>query len=235
MATKPPHLKTKEDEEKQVKIEDIFVDTAGVNCGISVGDRISYKPQFDRLLDMVSATYLDNRISCALITELFLKLKDSSFPFDIIAVFSTGEELGLKGAKVADIEADMALILDVTFAKTCDEKSDEALLCGGGVAIGVGPNNHKKISGGLEKCAIENGIKYQTEVLEGCSGTNAWTYQVKGVGIPCGMLSIPIKYMHTPAETVAISDFDETFKLLYSYITALTAEEICELSEVKIC
>ena len=235
IATKPPHLMKKEDEDAPVNAENMLVDTGDNAKSISVGDRISYKAHFAKLLDSVSATYLDNRLGCLAIIELFEALKNENLPFNLKAVFSCGEEMGLKGTKYGEFDADMAIVLDVTFAKTPDEESDEALDLGGGCAIGIGPNIHKEISQMFEKVSEKAGISCQTEVLEGSSGTNAWMYQVYGKGIPCGLLSVPIKYMHTPVETVKISDYDNTEKLLLAFVRKLSAEKIRDISEVKVC
>ena len=235
IATKPPHLMKKEDKTAPVKSENMFVDTGDNAEGIEVGTRISYLPKVTELLNSVSATYLDNRLGCMAIIELFCAIKNEKLPFNLKAVFSVGEEIGLKGSKYGEFDADMALVLDVTFGKTPDEESDEALTVGGGCAIGIGPNMHKEISSMLEETAKKEQIPYQTEVLEGSSGTNAWMYQVYKTGIPCGLLSVPIKYMHTPVETVRNSDYISNKELLVSFVKALSAEKIREISEVKKC
>lgn len=234
ISTKPPHLKG-ENDDHAVVIDNLYIDTGDNSDGISVGDRISYAPKFKKMLNSVSGTYLDNRVGCLAIIEIFMSLKSKELPFDLKAVFSVGEEMGMKGAKYGEQIADMGIVLDVTFGKTPDETSDEALKIGGGAAIGVGPNIHKKISNGLLCCAEKNNINCQLEVLEGCSGTNAWMYQVKGLGIPVGMVSFPIKYMHTPVETMKIDDYEHSVKLLTNYILSLTSEQISEVSGVEIC
>ncbi|MBR4030300.1 MAG: M42 family peptidase [Clostridia bacterium] len=234
VSTKPPHLKDKNDQDT-VSIDSLFIDTGENSDGISIGDKISYAPKFKKMLNSVSGTYLDNRVGCLAIIDVFMSLNDKELPFDLKAVFSVGEEMGMKGAKYGQQVADMGIVLDVTFGKTPDETSDEALEIGGGAAIGVGPNVNKKISGGLLCCAKDNNINCQVEVLEGCSGTNAWMYQVKGLGIPVGMVSFPIKYMHTPVETMKISDYEDCVKLLVDYILGLTGEQISEISGVEIC
>ncbi len=235
MASKPPHLMDEKDRENAVPLEKLWVDTGDNAAQIQVGDRIRYAPKFSEMLSAVSGTYLDNRLGCALILEVFSGLKDQKLPFTLQAVFSSGEESGLKGAKYSEMKADMVIVLDVTFGKTPDETSDEALACGQGVAIGVGSDLHREISGALTECAKAQGISYQTEVLEGCSGTNAWAYQVLGLGIPCGLLSVPIRYMHTPVETVFKKDYDSTLSLLLAYLKNLSAEQIKSVSEVVVC
>lgn len=234
VSTKPPHLKGDNDDDAIV-IENLFIDTGDNSGVISIGDKISYASKFKKMLNSVSGTYLDNRVGCLAIVEVFMALKDKELPFDLKAVFSVGEEMGMKGAKFLKQVADMGIVLDVTFGKTPDETSDEALEIGGGAAIGVGPNVNKIISNGLLYCAQNNNINCQVEVLEGCSGTNAWMYQVKGLGVPVGMVSFPIKYMHTPVETMNINDYEECVKLLTNYILSLTSAQISEISGVEIC
>lgn len=236
IATKPPHLMKKEDETAPVSVENMFIDTGDNSEGIEIGDRASYKPHFHKLLSSVSATYLDNRLGCLLIIDLFENLKSEKLPFNLKAVFSIGEEIGLKGAKFGEFDADAAIILDVTFAKTPDEDSDEALETSGGAAVGVGPNLHKGFTEKIFSVATRNNIPCQTEVLEGSSGTNAWMYQVYKLGIPCTMLSVPIKYMHTPVETVKNSDFENTQALLNAFVKSLSEKDIRDVSEVtEIC
>ena len=230
IATKPPHLMDAKDRAEVVSIEKSFVDTGDNADGISIGDRISYYPSVCELLNQVSATYLDNRLGVLAIIEVFESLKDKSLPFNLTALFSVGEEYGLKGALASDIKADLLVVLDVTFGKTPDETSDEALDVGGGVAIGIGPNLDKKIAEKFIEIGREKGIKTQTEVLE-YTGTNAWVYQTMGLGISCAMLSVPIKYMHTPTETVRVSDYDSCVELLKAF---LSETEISH-SEVEIC
>lgn len=235
VASKPPHLMDEKDRENAVPLEKLWIDTGDNASDIRVGDRVRYAPRFTEMLSAVSGTYLDNRLGCALILEVFSALKDKKLPFTLKAVFSSGEESGLKGAKFSEIQADSALVLDVTFGKTPDETSDEALDCGQGVAIGMGSDLHRTISENLIECAEKAEISYQTEVLEGCSGTNAWAYQTLGLGIPCGLLSVPIRYMHTPVETVFKKDYDSALSLLLAYLSSLTAEEIQSVSEVVVC
>ena len=235
VATKPPHLLEPEERKKPLRIEQMMIDTGNNADGIAPGDRILFQPAFRKMCRSVSGTYLDNRAGCAAILELFDRLKDTPLPFDLKAVFTVGEESGLMGAKNSDFSADLVLVLDVTFGKTPDETSDQAMVCGKGAAIGIGPNVHKKISKALEQCAEKHNIPHQTEVLEGSSGTNAWSYQVRRLGIPCGMLSFPIKYMHTPAETMRIADYDSVLALTEAYLLSLTPENIKEIAGDTLC
>lgn len=230
ISTKPPHLMDKKDREKTASVDRMLIDTGDCSENISVGDRVQFYPAFRKLISSVNGTYLDNRAGCAAVIEVFERLKDEKLPFHLAGVFSVGEESGLKGASSTDFKADIALVIDATFGRTPFDKSDETFVCSEGVAIGTGPNVNRAIQKGLEESAARAGIPYQIEVLEGCSGTNAWSYQVQGFGIPCGMLSFPLKHMHTPAEVLSIKDFDATADTAAAYLRALTKAEILRIA-----
>lgn len=230
ISTKPPHLMDKKGRAETASIDKMLIDTGGRAETVSVGDRGQFYPAFRKLISSVNGTYLDNRAGCAAVIEVFEKLKDEKLPFHLAGVFSVGEESGLKGASSADLNADLALVIDATFGRTPFDKSDETFVCGEGVAIGTGPNVNRAVQKGLEESAARAGIPYQIEVLEGCSGTNAWSYQVHRLGIPCGMLSFPLKHMHTPAEVLSVKDFDATVSTAEAYLRALTKAEILRIA-----
>jgi len=167
-----------------------------------------------------SSKALDDRACCALIVKLFEALKDTRLDFELIALFSAQEELGLRGAKTAAaaVSPDLAVVLDVTFAETPDTKPGETMKFNGGAAIGIGPNVRRDLSDRLISIAKANGIPYQPEILPGSSGTDGWVIQTSGTGIPTALISLPVKYMHTPIETLGAEDFESCLKLLTEFI-----------------
>ena len=232
IASKPPHLMSAEDKKSNVKIENMFIDTglSDAENYVSVGDVVTYRQRFDKMGQNIVGTYLDDRACCGAIIEIFEQLKDVELPFNLIASFTVQEELGLAGAKYQDINPDVVIALDVTFGKTPDESRDLAFKCGEGATIGVGPSLNKSLSDFMKKCAKENNIPYQTEVLEGSSGTNAWAYQINKKPAVCGLLSLPIKFMHTPVETASVSDYDNLLDLTTVVLKNLTKEQLDDLT-----
>ncbi len=83
--------------------------------------------------------------------------------------------------------------------------------------IGISPVLDKKISEALISVAQENQIPYQTEVMNGRTGTNADVISLSENGIKCGLISIPLKYMHSPVEVVDIRDVESVAELIVSY------------------
>jgi len=227
ITSKPPHITEKT--EKHVDINNMFIDTGiteNVDKLISVGDLISFKSHFDVLNKYVSGTTLDNRAGIASIIEVFENLKDVKLPYNLKALFSVREEIGLRGAYFSANNADLMIVIDVTHGKTPDESRDVAFSCSKGVALGYGPNIDKYYYNLLIDSAKKNNLKYQVEILEGSSGTNAWAYQTLRQGILCLLLSFPLKYMHTPVECISISDYDNMVSHLTCFLKELDAEKI---------
>lgn len=236
ITSKPPHLM--ENKEDKIEIKDLLIDT-GINDGtvkniISVGDVASYKPAFSVMNSYISATHLDNKAGVYAVIETFERLKNVTCEYNLCAIFSAKEELGLNGAYFNKTDGNLVVVIDATHGQTPDEKSDETFPCGKGCAFGEGPNIDKYYLEKLKKVAEEKNIPYQTEVLEGSSGTNAWAYQTLKKGIPCILISFPLKYMHTPVETSSINDIDNLTDHLFEFLTQLKQDEIkdCELLSI---
>ncbi|NLF34340.1 MAG: M42 family metallopeptidase, partial [Clostridiales bacterium] len=93
-----------------------------------------------------------------------------------------------------------------------------------GPAIGVGPNMTRWMTGRLVEKARAAELPYQLEVMEGHTGTNAWHMQVVREGIATAVLSLPLKYMHSPIEVVALEDMEHTAQLLAAFAEGLGEE-----------
>ena len=230
----PPHLM---EDGKEIKLDNMVIDTGYIKGGLenilSVGDRITYAPAIDIMGSCITGTYLDNRAGVAVIIETFEKLKGKELPFNLVAAFTVQEEIGLKGAKLFDKEAQLVIVVDVTHGQTPDEKGNEVYECGKGTAIAYGPNVHSSYFDMAVNCAEKNKLEYQVEVLEGNSGTNAWAYQVNGLSVPSLIFSFPLKFMHTPVETMRISDYDNLKELLFAFLAELNGDKINSISNVK--
>lgn len=236
IASKPPHLMSEEDKKSNVKTENLFVDTGLENAEeiISVGDIVTYRQTLNKMGKSISGTYLDDRACCSAIIEVFERLKDADLPFNLVASFSVQEELGLTGAKYQDLNPDMIIALDVTFGKTPDESRDLAFDCGKGCAIGFGPSLDRNLYEIIKTTAEKNNISCQTEVLEGSSGTNAWGYQIGKKPAVCGLISLPIRFMHTPVETACISDYDSLVELTAESLKSLDKDMLENMTNDRI-
>lgn len=210
---------------KTVSMKEMAIDTGLdakiVKENIFVGDSITMAQSIGALgKKQWSGKTLDDRASVAAVIDVMKNIKDAELNADVYAVAAVQEEVGCRGGKTTagGIRPDIAIAIDVTHGITPDN-SDNAFEIGSGCAISVGPNIHPLLAKALFKTAKKHNIKVTTEVCGGETGTDAWEMQIaRGGGIPTALLSIPLKYMHTSVETLAISDVKATSKLLTAFI-----------------
>ncbi len=227
VGAKPPHLQAKGEDKKSSKLSDMAVDTGlladEVKRIVSIGDSITLDQSSGELMSgQFSGKSLDDRASIAAVIEVLKNLAKSKIDVDVYAVIAVQEEVGGFGAMTAtyEIEPDIAIAIDVCHGITPDN-SDDAYEIGKGVVVTCGPNIHPKIYKRLMDTASAHNIKTQVDVDSGNTGTDAWAIQVVKNGIPTGLLSIPLKYMHTSVETLAISDVKSVSELLTFFVENL--------------
>lgn len=227
----PPHLQKNSDAKKVPDIFDISIDL-GLSAEkakelVPLGSRVTFRRQFSELLnDRISSNCLDNRAGVAAVILALEGLRD--LPVKITALFSTQEELGTRGAKIGPygLNPDEAVAVDVSFGYTPDCKKEECGEISKGVMIGVSPVLSKEISNRLISCAQNNGINYQIEVMNSRTGTDADVISLSEGGIKCGLLSVPIKYMHSPVEAVDLADIEAVAKLICAYVRKKAGDNI---------
>ena len=166
---------------------------------------------------------LDDRACLAVMIRTMERLQGRQLGADIVCLVAVQEELGLRGAVTGafSVAPDWAVTLDVTHAGTPDAKKSETMELGAGAAIAVGPNMSRTMTDLMREAARRRGIPHQIEVIAGQSGTNAWAIQVSRQGVATALLSIPVKYMHTPVETMALGDAESAVDILEAFITDL--------------
>lgn len=209
---------------KTVKIKDLAVDTGlgadKVKEIVSVGDSITLAQSVGKLgKKQFSGKSLDDRASVAAIMKVMKNIKDADLSIDVYAVAAVQEEVGCRGGKTTayGINPDMAVAIDVCHGITPDN-SDNAFEVGTGTVISIGPNLHPKLTEALYDTAKRHEIKVSADVDGGNTGTDAWEIQTARDGVPTALLSIPLKYMHTSVETLAVSDVKAAVKLLTEFI-----------------
>ena len=225
IGAKPPHLLPKAEEKDTLKIENMTIDTGfdteTLKSKISVGDPVLLNSKFSELLcGRVASAALDNRAGMTAVFESLEKIMDSNCPYDIYICFTKGEETGLHGAyTLGKIKPDLAIVVDVTHGTTPDAPKTGTFPLGSGVAICRGPNLHYDYTLSAVSLAKKKNISYTIEVASGHTGTNAWAIQTLAGGIPCVLLSIPLRYMHTSVEVVDISDIEATASLISELVS----------------
>ncbi len=212
IGAKPPHVMTSEDYSDIVGFDKLYVDV-GMNLteakeNVPVGSVITFDSVTTELKNgYVASKSLDDRASVVILLDVLEKLKDTPLDFDLYVCACVQEEVGLRGSVVAahSVNPDMAIAIDVTHATTPDE-SKNTFKCGCGPVVCKGPNIHKAMCKKFIECLDKASIPYEIEVEGGNTGTDAWSIQTAREGIPTLLLSVPLKYMHTPIETLCIED-----------------------------
>lgn len=224
----PPHVLSAEEREHAFAPDKLCID-AGLTQEEAEklappGTPVVYASDFLELGEkMICGKALDDRACAAIIIKAFERLAGQQLDVDVCCLVSTQEEVGHRGAAVAAwaIQPDVALVVDVTHGKTPDW-SDAPCVCGRGAAIGIGPNMNAAVTRELFSLAKERGIAYQPEAVPGGnSGTNAQAIQVAQAGVATGLISLPLKYMHTPVEVVCREDMDAIVELLAAYVESM--------------
>lgn len=218
----PPHLAS---EEKPLAVNEMYIDTGyskeELEKIVSLGDTISFDTTFKKLLgNRVSGSALDDRSGVVAILYALELLKNENLNCELRILFSTEEEVGERGATTGAfyLNPDIAIAVDVSFAYASGEKEDKCGKMGKGVMIGISPSLDRELSHTLISIAKEKNIPYQTEVMNGRTGTNADRFSVNREGACSSTLSIPLKYMHTPTEIIDTDDIVSVSKLIAEYV-----------------
>lgn len=217
----PPHLggPKEYDDISALKIDTLLGEKA--KEVISVGDFVTFDTKAADLNgSCITGKSLDNRAGVVCLLALAENLSGKKLPFNVVFAFTDAEELGHRGAKTTafDVAPDEAIVLDVSFADAPDVPSNECGKLSGGAMIGMSPILDKCISKKLISVAKENNMPYQTEVMGGRTGTNSDVISISKSGVKTGLVSIPLRNMHTDVEIVDTKDIENVCDLLEAYI-----------------
>lgn len=229
--TLPPHALEASDFDKTIDDKKLCIDAgltqAEAEEKIPLGTPCVFATGCESLAgDVICGKSLDDRACVAIIIKAMEAVSRSDLDCDVYCLISTQEELGMRGAITGaySVDPDYAIAIDVTHAATPDSKKGETMEMRKGAAIGVGPNMSRNITEALFEVAKKKKIPCQTEVMSGCTGTNGWVIQVTREGVSTAVVSLPIKYMHTPVETMDLSDAKAVTKLVSEFIKAFGKE-----------
>lgn len=223
MGSKPIHVMTTEERQKQAKITDFFIDLgmekSEVEKYVTVGDPITREREFIEMGDCVNCKSIDNRVAVFILLEALRKLEDPAY--DVYATFTVQEEVGLRGANVSAhfINPDFGIALDTTIAydvpgASAHEKITEL---GKGTAIKIMDASticDYRMVAFMKKTAKEKGIKWQPEILT-AGGTDTAGVQRNGKqGAIAGAISIPTRHLHQVIEMAHKADIAASVELL---------------------
>lgn len=226
----PPHLLSAGESDKSLPIHKMCIDTGLLDAKsvIPIGTPIwfpadeAHMPKIAK--DVITGPSIDDRAGVAAIAHALEKLRKVDLGVDVAVLLSVQEEVTALGATIGTfkIRPDYAIAVDVSHAKTPDAPGEFEY--GGGVMIGIGPNMNRALTRALIRTAKAESMEYQIEVMEGHTGTNAWEMQIVAGGTAQAILSIPLRYMHTPIETIKLSDAQSVGDLIYHFLRQFDGE-----------
>ncbi len=231
IGSRPPHVLPASERRKVLPWHELFVDVGlpvdEVKRLVRVGDHITIHQTVTALENgRAAGKAMDNRACVAALTLALEALHHRDHAWDFYAVATVQEEVGVRGAITSayGVAPDLAVALDVTFAIQHNDSDPGVFELGKGPTIGVGPNCHPQVATRLNEAAAADEVPTTIEPLPGSSGTDAWGIQVAREGIPCGLISIPIRYMHQPVEVVELKDIERAGRLLTGFVTRLKGD-----------
>jgi putative aminopeptidase FrvX len=218
------------------KVENLFLDCGARNrkdieaLGIHPGSVVTYQDGFDELShDTFIARAFDNRIGGFMIAEVARLLKENKkkLPFGLYIVNAVQEEVGLRGAEMIArrIKPDVAIITDVTHDTTTpmvNKLVEGEITCGKGPSLAFGPAVHNLLLSFVRNTAAKKNIPVQLRAVSRSTGTDTDSFAYANEGCPSVLISIPLRYMHTTVEMLNRKDIEQTIRLIYETLLALS-------------
>lgn len=233
------HLQeTKNGGGKQPAWKDIFVDI-GVTSKkealemVQVGDPVTFTDEIDYLNDeIITGRALDNRIGSFIIAQVMKRLKKrkGELRVNVLALNSVQEEIGGFGARMMSYRhmPDAAIVTDVTHATDTpgiDNKEHGTVKLGEGPTIQHGGANHGALVRIIEETAKKHEIAIQHEATSIRTGTDTDSIFYQQTGIPSALISLPLRYMHSPVETASLKDIEALIELMTETVMEMEADQ----------
>lgn len=213
------------DIKKELDFTKMYIDIGAVSgddaqSKISVGDTAVYASSLHSTGNRVAGKALDNRAGVYALIEVAKLVKNS--PFDVYYVFTSQEEIGLRGAKTSAfaINPDYALAIDVTATGDTPNCPTNCVKLGGGACIKIMDKSvvaSPLMRRALQACAEDRDIPVQNEILT-FGGTDAGAIHTVCDGVVSGAVSIPLRYIHTPCEMADAGDINAVIKLTSEFL-----------------
>ncbi len=232
---KPIHLLDPDQRKKVVELKGLHIDVGAADreqaaALVRVGDPVVIAAEPVRLAgERLISRSMDNRLGAYVALEALRRCQESSsVKGSFAAIAAVQEEIGLFGSRTSAfaVRPDLAVAVDVTHATDApgiDEKEIGSHPLGSGPAIGRGSTLSPKVFELLVEAAEEAGIEHTINASGRGTSTDADAIQISRSGIPTGLVSIPLRYMHSPVEMVDLADVEATVKLIAAFASRLEA------------
>jgi putative aminopeptidase FrvX len=232
---KPIHLLKDEERKRAAEMKDLHIDI-GAKDGdeakalVRIGDvAVIAGDPVELPNDRVIARAMDNRLGCFVAYEAArLVAEAGGAPGDVIAVAAVQEEITFAGARTFAhaVRPDVAIVVDVTHATDApgvDEKENGTHPLGSGPVVERGSTIHPVVSERLIEAAEAEAIPHTLSASARFTGTDADAIHISRSGIPTGLISLPLRYMHSPVELVQLDDVANGAQLAAAFAQRLTA------------
>jgi endoglucanase len=232
---KPIHLISPDERKNVTALDDLVIDLGmsakHVKKAVSIGDVITYGVGFEDFGDgMAVSRGFDDKMGVYIAVRVLEELaKAGGASGDYICAATVQEEIGLRGGTTSayGVHPDIAIALDVTHATDypgIDPTKYGKLACGEGPVIARGPNINPVVFDRLKAAAKKAKVPVQIEAEPRVTGTDAAAMQIQRGGKATGLVSVALRYMHTPTEVIALKDLEACVKLLVQFILDLDEE-----------
>jgi endoglucanase len=232
------HLLNPDELKKKPEIQELWIDIGAssrieAEAVVQLGDVATYQHGFQHLLgDRAAARAFDNKAGLFIVAETMRLLREEGGLPSGVGVYAVGtvqEEIGSRGARTSAFAIGAQTGLAVDMGHAIDYPGVSAsrygkLDMGGGPAVSRGANTNPVVFKLLCRAAQEEDIPYQVQVTAGSTPTDTNAMQINGQGMATGLLSIPLRYMHTPCEVVSLTDVENCVRLLAAFCRRITAD-----------
>jgi endoglucanase len=236
LGRKAVHLLEADERDKAPKLKDMWIDIGAADKKeaeslVAVGDCVTYAASFDVLRgSMAVARSFDDKMGAFIVAETLRILTGKSLHAAVFAVATVQEEVGLRGAipGAFGVAPDVGIGVDVghsTDYPGADKKAAGDVKLGGGPMIARGSHINPRVFELLVSAARELDIPFVIEAIPGGTGTDTDAIQMSRAGVATGVVSVPLRYMHTPNEVISLDDIERAARLLAAFCERVTAEE----------
>lgn len=220
---KPPHYTTREEREKVIPLDELFVDTGldvkRLKKRVKIGDFIGLESSYLKLHGSFrSGKAFDNRVGVTCGIEILRQAKPT---LDLYLILTSQEEFTGLGATITSykIDPDYAIVIDCTHGTHPGYSGHETFQMDKGPVLATGPALDRELLKKIKKTAQDLKISYQIEPIPRQTGTDADSITLVRQGIRTMLVEVPIRYMHSPVEVVCLKDIEKTVRLLREFLS----------------
>ncbi len=232
---KPIHILEEEEKKKVVELSKQWIDIGAKDKKeaeklVSIGDPITFSGRLERLQgELVVSRGFDNKMGIFVICEVLRRIAEKPLAAAVFAASTVQEEIGLRGARTAAyaINPQIGIAIDVGVATDypgVDKKKEGEIFIGKGVILYKGANINPRVGEMLIKIATEEDIPYQLSGESRATPTDANVIQLSRAGVAAALVSVPLRYLHSPVEILSLEDLENAVKLLTAFTLRINEE-----------